>query len=574
MPLIAARPALAAAAVLLMAGAAQSVPDARSLASDPAAVQQLVEAVSLDVMSEATLGACEDMGVASAAPMRDAWVAWRERHQLAPLRMVVARMQQRSSSIPSFTRLTEPMRQRVLDDPSPEQACAALARDWQSPAMDVSTLYPQARAVALALVKANLVAPPSPLAIAPEAARGQFLLPSQIPALTAQRGHWLVISEEEAQRKLGVIYVKGRVAREIDRPTHFFLVQQQGDRHVEQRIHLKFDAEPWVGREVVLRGVVTSLNDNSLDLADAALVANPAGLTSSPLPQAPMLRRRAVLQRVTTLPGRGLAEKDLAAVVIHGESNFNGGTRWEEDVRFLLRDGTVYHRTEMPPDQLNVAASRQLEPQRWGRWRASGKVDVSPQGRAVPGPPPEGVKGTWGGPTCPCEMQPQDDDGRPAGAWQAEKHHAVRPWPKDTRLEGSFTRGTFTGSLVLGGRSSSTTLRFMRDGRFERSYSALSSTGTLAATLNNTVIAGSAHGDGKGSSSTGGGTVGTPFGTAGAVSSRKQDDGAGRRGRYQLSGFVLTLDYDDGHQERLLSFPVHDDNKTVYMGSGSLVLDK
>ena len=540
-------PALPAVAAMLMTGFAEAAPDARALASDPAAVQQLVQAVSLDVMSEATLGACEDMGVASAGPMRDAWVAWRERHQIAPMRMVVARMQQRSSSIPSFTRLTEPMRQRVLDDPSPEQACAALARDWQSPGMDVSALYPQARGVALALVKANLVAPPTPLAIAPEAPRGQVLLPSQIPALKAQRGHWLVISEDEAQRKLGVVYVKGRVAREIDRPMHFFLVQQQGDRHVEQRIHLKFDAEPWVGREVVLRGVVTSLNDNSLDLADAALVANPAGLTPSPLPQAPLLRKEVVLQRVTTLPGRGLAEKDLAAVVIHGESNFNNGTHWEEDVRFLLRDGTVYHRTEMPPDQLNVAASRQLEPQRWGRWRTSGRG---------------------------YEMQAQDDDGKPAGAWQAEKHHAVRPWPKDTRLEGAFRRGTFTGSLVLGGRSSSTTFRFMRDGRFERSYSALSSTGTLAATLNNTVIAGSAHGDSKGSSSTGGGTVGTPFGTAGAVSSRKQDDGASRRGRYQLSGFVLTLDYDDGHQERLLSFPVHDDNKTVYVGSGSLVLDK
>jgi hypothetical protein len=88
------------------------------------------------------------------------------------------------------------------------------------------------------------------------------------------------------------------------------------------------------------------------------------------------------------------------------------------------------------------------------------------------------------------------------------------------------------------------------------------------------VVSGSSHGDGKGSSSTGGGTVGTPFGTAGAVSSRSNDDGASRRGRYRLSGFVLTLDYDDGQQERLLSFPVHDDNKTVYVGNGSMSLDK
>ncbi len=530
---------------MLLAGAA--VADERSLAADPAAVGQLVEAVSLDVMSEATLGACEDMGAASGARMREAWVAWRERHQLAPLRMVVARMQERSSSIPSFTRLIEPMRQRVLDDPAPEQACAALTRDWQGPGMDVSTLYPQARPAAQALVRTRLVAPPTSPVVAPEAARGQVLLPSQIPALSAQRGHWLVISEEDAQRRLGTVYVKGRVAREIDRPLHFFLVQDQGDRQAEQRVWLKFDAEPWLGREVVLRGVATSLNGDSLDLADAALVANPAGLTPSPLPQAPMARRPVILKRVTSAPGRGLADKDLAAVVIHGEANYNSGTHWEEDVRFLLRDGSVYHRTEMPPDQLNVTASRLLEPQRWGRWRSAGRG---------------------------YEMQAQNDDGRADGDWKAEKHHAVQPWPKDSRLDGSYSHGSFSGSLVLGGTSSRRGIRFTRDGRFERSYSSMSSTGTLAATLNNTVIAGSSHADGKGSSSTGGGSVGTPFGNAGAVSSRKQDDGASRRGRYQLSGFVLQLDYDDGHQERLLSFPVNDDSKTVYVGSGSYSLDR
>ncbi|MDR7270951.1 hypothetical protein J2X20_003609 [Pelomonas saccharophila] len=543
------RPAwmVAVAAAELLAGAVQAAPDPLAPASDPVAIAQLVEAVSLDVMSEASVGACEDMGAASGTRMRDAWVAWRERHQIAPLRMVVARMQERTSSIPSFTRLAEPMRQRVLDDASPEQACAALARDWQAASMDVSTLYPQARGAAMALVKGKLVAPPTPLPVAPEAARGQVLLPSQIPALSAQRGRWLVISEEAAQRRLGTVYVKGRVAREINRPLHFFLVQDQGDRLAEQRVWLKFDAEPWLGREVVLRGVATSLNGDSLDLADAALVSNPSGLTPSPLPQAPLARRPVILKRVSSAPGRGLADKDLAAVVIHGEANYNNGTRWEEDVRFLLRDGSVYHRTEMPPDQLNVAASRQLEPQHWGRWRAAGRG---------------------------YEMQAQDDDGRAQGDWKAEKHHAVKPWPKDTRLDGSYSQGSFTGSLVLGGTSSRRGIRFTRDGRFERSYSSMSSTGSLAATLNNTVIAGSSHGDGKGSSSTGGGNVGTAFGNVGAVSSRKQDDGASRRGRYQLSGFVLTLDYDDGHQERLLSFPVHDDSKTVYVGSASYSLDK
>jgi hypothetical protein len=401
--------------------------------------------------------------------------------------------------------------------------------------------------VARAIVQANLVMPITPLPVAAEPARGQVLLPSQVIALSEQRGNWLVISDDAARRKLGLVYVKGRVARDMRRPENFHLVQEQGDRVGGQLIHLKFNAESWVGREVVLRGVVTSLSRLSMDLADAALVNDPSGLTPSPLAQTPLERKTVALPRVSAAPGKGLGDKDLAAVVIHGEANNNYGTRWEEDVRFLLRDGSVYRRTEMPPDQLDVAASRQLEPQRWGRWRSTGKG---------------------------YEMQSQDDDGRPAGDWKPERHEAVRPWPKDTRLDGGFSQRSFTGSMVTGGTSATRAIRFTKDGRFERSFTALSSTGSLQA-ITGTVVAGSSHGDGKGSSSTGGGTVGTGLGTVGVSSgTRTKDDGASRRGRYQLSGFAITLEYDDGHKERLLSFPVDGDNRSVYIGSGSYDRDK
>jgi len=535
---------LSAAAALAVAANAS----AANLAADPAAVGQLVSAVSLDVMSEASLNACGDVGAAAYPQMRAAWVAWRDKHGIAPLRMVVAHMMSRNpSSFPKWETLTEPMRQKVLGDPAPDTACAALAKDWAGPEMDVTALYPQARPVAVALVQAKLASAPQMPATISAPAGGQVLLPSQVPALFKQHGYWSALSEEWAQKKLGYIYVKGRVTRNPTHWDHFYLVQEQGERVSEQPIYLRFDAEALVGREVVLRGLVTSLSSSSATLDYAALVNDGSALTPYPLAQAPLERKEVILQRVTTAPGKGLPDKDLAAIVIYGQSNFNYGTKWEEDVRFLLRDGTVYRRTEMPPDQLNITASRQLEPQRWGRWRANGKS---------------------------YEMQPQDDDGRP-GPWQPEKHYAVRPWPKDTRLEGSFSRSAFYGSLVTGGTSSTRGIRFTRDGRFERSYQSLSGSGTLAATMNGAVISGSSHGDGKGSSSTGGGSVGTAGGTVGAFSSSKKDDGASRRGRYQLSGFVLLLDYDDGHQERLLSFPVHEGSSdTIYAGSGSYSLDK
>ena len=535
-------PRLFALSLALSAGLASAAP-----APDAAALKQLIDAVSLDVMSEASLDACADVGAGSAEAMRSAWAAWRERHQLAPLRMVVMDLTRRQGSkAPPWSTITEPMRQRVLADATPDATCATLARDWQGPGMDVTALYPQARATAIALVQAKMAYVPESPPVVAAASGGQVLLPSQIPALSAQQPRgWSAVSDEVAQRYLGWVYVKGRVERWSSDGDRFRLVQEQGDRRAEESIYLNFNAEPWVAREVVLRGLVTSLSRSSMTLSKAAVVGDAAGLAPSPLAQAPLSRKEVLLQRVTRAPGQGLPEKELAAVVIHGEANYNFGSRWEEDVRYLLRDGTVYSRTEMPPDQLDVTASRRLEPQRWGRWRAAG------QGY---------------------EMQAQDDDGRPGG-WKAEKHHAVKPWPQGTRLEGSFSRSSFNGSMVTGGTSSTRGIRFTRDGRFERSFSSLSSSGSMAA-INGTVISGSAHGDGSGSSATGGGTVGAPFGTVTAVSRRKQDDGASRRGRYQLSGYVLTLDYDDGHQERLLSFPVNDDHKTVYAGSGSYSLDK
>lgn len=52
----------------------------------------------------------------------------------------------------------------------------------------------------------------------------------------------------------------------------------------------------------------------------------------------------------------------------------------------------------------------------------------------------------------------------------------------------------------------------------------------------------------------------------------RKDDGASRRGSYTLSGYVAVLRYDDGHEERLLSFPVRDGS--VFLGDASYTLDK
>lgn len=531
----------ALAALLSLPCAAEA--QGQNLPVDAPTLQQLVDAVSLDQMSEAALQACGELGVSVYPRMLDAWVSWREQQQIAPLRMVVAALGRRhAKGRTPGQELAAVMRERVLSEADPEARCASLLQDWRGPGMDAASLFPQARGAAQALVRAKLVNPPEMPAIDPEPARGQVLLPSQIPALAeAHKGGWTALSLEAARQALPPVYVKGRVQRWSGDQDRFVLVQQREERRADAVIELSFDAEAWVGRELVLRGVLTTLSTGRARLSDAVLVPQGAALQPAALPQAPLRRQAVLRQRVLAAPGRGIADKDLAAVLIHGEGRYDGGSSWVEDVCYLLRDGTAYLRPDMPPDQLDVAASRRLEPQRWARWRRSG------QGY---------------------ELQAQDDDGRAVGEWRPLKHHAVRPWAEGSKLDGSFSRSSFYGSLMGASTSSTRRMRFGADGRFEQSQQSLSSSGGMAAG-NGAVISASSRRDGQGSRSVAGGTVGG----AGAFSGSQLDDGAGRRGRYQLQGYVITLSFDDGHQERLLSFPVYDKQQTVYVGSGSLTQD-
>ena len=70
-----------------------------------------------------------------------------------------------------------------------------------------------------------------------------------------------------------------------------------------------------------------------------------------------------------------------------------------------------------------------------------------------------------------------------------------------------------------------------------------------------------------------GGTVGRGTGTVSVTTSQCQDDGAGRRGRYRFEGYAAVRVCDDGHEERLLSFPTQAGPRGVDVGGGSLMLD-
>lgn len=69
-------------------------------------------------------------------------------------------------------------------------------------------------------------------------------------------------------------------------------------------------------------------------------------------------RAPTVDDRVRTAPGKGVAPGQVATVMFSGTN-----------ARLLLKDGSLYDSPRVPPSDLDVRASRRLEPQRWKRWR-------------------------------------------------------------------------------------------------------------------------------------------------------------------------------------------------------------
>ncbi len=60
---------------LVLVAVQAATPAAGPLVADRAALEQLISAVSLDVMTEASVEACSDIGAPSAAQARAAWTA-------------------------------------------------------------------------------------------------------------------------------------------------------------------------------------------------------------------------------------------------------------------------------------------------------------------------------------------------------------------------------------------------------------------------------------------------------------------------------------------------------------------
>ncbi len=72
-----------------------------------------------------------------------------------------------------------------------------------------------------------------------------------------------------------------------------------------------------------------------------------------------------------------LEESDIQGIYIHLEYGYGmigGGVSIEYNPYLLLKDGSVYKNLNLSPMDLDIAQSKQTEPDKWGTWKINGKT--------------------------------------------------------------------------------------------------------------------------------------------------------------------------------------------------------
>jgi hypothetical protein len=222
-------------------------------------------------------------------------------------------------------------------------------------------------------------------------------------------------------------------------------------------------------------------------------------------------------------PGTGVSNPDIEAVLHegHGESTAVG-FRYVESADLLLKDGWEYSGLTIPPEDLDVQASKRLEPQKWHHWKREG-ANVLIQGAS--------------------------------GKWTKLEADRVRPLESGSALQKNLVHRTATTFVGMGGSVGTSTITLSPAGRFERSSGAIAGSGGVQAAQG--FSGGAASQTNKnGRRSSASGTHSGNFGSSvtATSSSRSAAGDQSAIGTYRVSGYVLELDAAKGQVQRLLAF--------------------
>lgn len=368
---------------------------------------------------------------------------------------------------------------------------------------------------------------------------GTYYTPAQLTALfQSWRNAGDRNASMNAMRNHGAIFIKGKVVKGKE---YYYLKTDDGSFHSKLSVSTGLNISMFEGQTITVVGSLDELPNSMVFLRKAKLVQDTSNLKRSNLDDKAGLYRNAVDKtQIMASEGNGLKPEDIHGILYHGYGATGvNGYEFREDVRLLLKDGSVYFRNNISPDKIDVVKSKKLEPNLWGRWRKNGnQYQIA-----------------------------QNDEFGVLGIWSNFEGHILPQWDKDQRISGRYTHSAFYGSIALGGTYSNTTIIFNTDGTFERVGYSQSGSGTMAQTGSGFSSSASSYSDGKGSSSVaGGGNDGTFTGGSNyASTSKKSNDGSGNRGRYYLSGTNLQMRYDNGRVENVLCAPWDTKHDNVYM---------
>ncbi len=223
--------------------------------------------------------------------------------------------------------------------------------------------------------------------------------------------------------------------------------------------------------------------------------------------------------KYVTAPGKGLGAKDIEAIVYRWEQIYEiGGLQLHDYAYLLLMDGTVYQGLPVPPEDMDVAASKKNESKSWGRWRKSGgNYEVA-----------------WA--DAPHKFEP------------LKQANVVVPAKPNERAQGTWT-GASSYSMPGGAGSwLNWGITLTADGRFEKFRSGGAGSGQMGELSGTKVTTGAVFDDEGSVSVVSGPNIG------GGSQSKSEKTKADRSGTYALNGYTLELRYDNGAIVRLPFF--------------------
>ncbi|GAA5514532.1 hypothetical protein Dcar01_03288 [Deinococcus carri] len=219
--------------------------------------------------------------------------------------------------------------------------------------------------------------------------------------------------------------------------------------------------DPLRGKAATVVGSVSEFDrDTGFTLRNCRVLSAPAaaGLKKSSLPVADVGWRfkNQPAEKFLVAAGKGLQDSQILGVYLYPSTMVGvGGMAYPTYPPLLfLKDGTVYDDPYWAPDSFNVVLSRQLEPQKWGKWTRQGQNFV--------------VK--WG-------------DGETQTV-KVTRDLTMPPAPAGTKLSGNFRTIGGGGNSALGGDVTvavSSDYTFTPQGTFKGGRSAGATTSNVTA---------------------------------------------------------------------------------------------